>query len=722
MNPWDVAQMVLADPDPSQIIYAIRMERDDDRTCELCRWMNGKIIDIRHPDYFQYTSPHVNCRGTWGYITGDTKEFFHDPDWGEPPLSLVAKFADGLLKAGARESLGIRDVPEVISYEEFRGAVDVPEVREAGPEAAVRSADLNWFMDPDMSGAVRKKILDAFDALPDEVRRLFDPNFPRGVTAVDAPGDTVSGGFVMIGSDSLGSAGRIQNALLSALVDGELSDLVVPAGLDASVVVRALRSFDAADPGGWLAGHGLPEGLGARMGVVAPAPLKWDQFRDSVGLYVRYPEATGRAEGPVNGPVLPEVPDALPFADLDDDAFRRNAGASVLVRTGGDQVEGMNAVVTRFEAHGGEVGHIVELKLTAGAADALAAHLDSLGGQRSTFSYREGRVADGRLVHADRTRDFGESMTYRTRNAEIEVIGAVGSPYEVNAALAGKVRVTLRTGGDPAQVRVLLDGLAGDLGYDPFRRVLEAPGAEDIEAYKRNRLAWQHRRDPDDVRQEQIDGLELREVYPGYSTYVDPGASARYEEMGVRGLFTVTGVDPLVGMLHRDGAISSAERYRQGYLIEGKSTAEDFRQGGADHVFCRVLTDGARGRRITETMGGPLGISGNCLIRWKLDVLDRTDWYAYDSDQFGTTQGEVFEDRPSPEAFIRHQVDNWYDGNEVMFRVGLAKEAVDYVSVTDNATRDRFIESLLAKGVISSLDDTINGKALDDFIRVEEEY
>ena len=66
------------------------------------------------------------------------------------------------------------------------------------------------------------------------------------------------------------------------------------------------------------------------------------------------------------------------------------------------------------------------------------------------------------------------------------------------------------------------------------------------------------------------------------------------------------------------------------------------------------------------------------------ELYDRTDWYAYESDQYGATDSR-FEGRPSPEEVLEGQrTRGFMSGNEQMFRTGISSEAFKAIVCEDN--------------------------------------
>ena len=64
----------------------------DERVCELCSSLDGKIIDANDPEYQIYQPAlHPRCRCVWQPLT--SSDNIPDANWVEPDISLITKFA-----------------------------------------------------------------------------------------------------------------------------------------------------------------------------------------------------------------------------------------------------------------------------------------------------------------------------------------------------------------------------------------------------------------------------------------------------------------------------------------------------------------------------------------------------------------------------------------------------------------------------------------------------
>lgn len=201
---------------------------------------------------------------------------------------------------------------------------------------------------------------------------------------------------------------------------------------------------------------------------------------------------------------------------------------------------------------------------------------------------------------------------------------------------------------------------------------LAVPTKEAEERYTEQRYRWSHKLPFGPITPEEAEHasrLVRKEVYPEYHTMVEEGRSKEYEsQYGEYAVFhTASSADRVVKMLKSGGIMSSHERFRRGLLVEGMSTAKDFTTGGADSVFVRTVVEGS-GHEGEKGFGGYTFVMGP-------ELFDRTDFYAYPNDTYGSTRKGKFEHRQSPEEVLEQQVTNGFScGNEQMFRTGIPSE------------------------------------------------
>jgi hypothetical protein len=170
--------------------------------------------------------------------------------------------------------------------------------------------------------------------------------------------------------------------------------------------------------------------------------------------------------------------------------------------------------------------------------------------------------------------------------------------------------------------------------------------------------------------------------------------------------------------------MSTHERYRRGLPFKGLSSIKDLGTGGADSVFTRIVTEeGLRGSYNLELESKNAGY--NVVFIFEPDILDRTDWYSYSRDFYGSTKKDDFEERLSPKDLIEEQKKYWTSINEQMFRTGITMEKVKAIACASEYEVVRVLKILQNAGISE-----INGRRIEqmvvmaprvrDFIRISQ--
>lgn len=262
------------------------------------------------------------------------------------------------------------------------------------------------------------------------------------------------------------------------------------------------------------------------------------------------------------------------------------------------------------------------------------------------------------------------------------------------------------------------------------------PTAEAEAIFKKSRLLWQHA----PGRMKELKGLQggalestlntilqeegidpgrtghmvMRKVFDGYQTLVEEGISAEYQKAGLKYLWAgVRRPEALVGMLNGKGFMSTNTRCLYGMDFTGASPGDDMRTGGSDSVFTRIgvkMKSGNQPRFDDSYLGGYYRV----IIDPK--ELERTDWYAYTFDNFGTTdEGELLGRKRALE-FIDYLATSWKASNEVMFRHGIPKEHFTGIMCPNEARRADLLKQLKDAGITE-----VNGVPIEDFVKVGNE-
>ena len=230
--------------------------------------------------------------------------------------------------------------------------------------------------------------------------------------------------------------------------------------------------------------------------------------------------------------------------------------------------------------------------------------------------------------------------------------------------------------------------------------------------YKTARYKWQHAIE-EDLTSEQIakaKALEYEEVFPGYTTLVEKGIHKEYfkegnEDIRATHLLYEDNFKSVYNILTH-GLMSTTERFSRGIMRNGMSSNVDIDTGGADNVFTRITNSKHRKQ-----------IHGNLII-FKPELFDRTDWYAYGYDNYGSTYEENFSDRLSPKEAIA-QISDDEDilcNNEQMFRTGIGANYIESIMV-DPINRNKYIKWLKEKGI-----EEFDGRNIEEVIISRESF
>lgn len=299
---------------------------------------------------------------------------------------------------------------------------------------------------------------------------------------------------------------------------------------------------------------------------------------------------------------------------------------------------------------------------------------------------------------ADATaRELGDGVISRKRNTSNLVRAAIGLvQMEVPKAM------------DDTTAQQTLDEIfRQDLGVeDALGEVSERAECD----YKIARLKWQYKLDDLDAEQlECAEKLTRREVFPGYSTFVESGKHNEYlakygEDVRAVHMLNSMSVDSVYRVL-TTGLMSTTERFSRGVVKNGISSVLDIDSGGADNVFTRIMNAEQRSK-----------IQNHAVVL-KPEIFDRTDWYAYNVDSYGSTNEAHFAGRLAPEEIFQRtmgDLKHYSADNEQMFRTGIGVDYIEAIEV-DELDRDELLEGLREKGLSE-----VNGRPIEEVIVARE--
>lgn len=321
-------------------------------------------------------------------------------------------------------------------------------------------------------------------------------------------------------------------------------------------------------------------------------------------------------------------------------------------------------------------------------------------------SKREFRLCDALVFEkngikvslADATaREMGDGVISRKRNTSNLVRAAIGLvQMEVPKAM------------DEATAQQTMGEIfRQDLGVEDALGEVSEMAERD---YKIARLKWQYKLDDLDAEQlERAEKLTRREVFPGYSTFVESGKHNGYlakygEDVRAVHMLNSMSVDSVYRVL-TTGLMSTTERFSRGVVKNGISSVLDVDSGGADNVFTRIMNAEQRGK-----------IQNHAVVL-KPEIFDRTDWYAYNVDSYGSTNEAHFAGRLAPEEIFQRtmgDLKHYSADNEQMFRTGIGVDYIEAIEV-DELDRDELLEGLYQKGLFE-----VNGRPIEEVIVARE--
>jgi uncharacterized alkaline shock family protein YloU len=424
----------------------------------------------------------------------------------------------------------------------------------------------------------------------------------------------------------------------------------------------------------------------------------------------RAQKRAARAAGKVKpAPVVIEA-DTEDFMDIMNGLTHDRDGTYIPLD--GDIVEGQYAT-GRILTRGGVDHVVVDMKIRQPyhkTIDKMMDNIDASVSKKSSIITRT--FGDSRMVEVD-----GVKITWTNRRnpyaamqgaLEFEVKGAT------NTQAAEKIKKVLEKYQKEA---IIASRTAEDINRHKAMRVLwqVAPKEADAlaamsppptyaEVLQRLKMAGY---EPD-----VLNKLKLKKVANGHYAYVWEGRAAHYKALGADHVFVGAGKNNLGFLIEfaekKESLKCTSIRTKLG-IGGGASVVEDMKSGGADSVFARLATKNAVGNAIYSDSF----LATKYRIIYDIRVLERTDWYAYTSDTFGSTSPGFMNARLSPDKFIEKMNTSYRPSNEIMFRNALPHEDAIGIVCQNSTFREDLLDILKAKGVSK-----INGVPIGKFVTV----
>ena len=452
-----------------------------------------------------------------------------------------------------------------------------------------------------------------------------------------------------------------------------------------------------------------------------------------IGTKPRKPKTPATPAPAAPQPAHPKVEGITQLGEAmeDFDAVLANKGIrGVSLISDSAALEGMQTNLRRITVDGKE-GYEISGKLTNSRWLQANKQINALNGATGDWQFQ---TVTGSIDYTKPAIDFTALSPKRysiptryIRNGD-DILVLSGKSCDTQArAMMGEfnIRVFASNGQDAAkQARALISQIQLDDIVDDVD-----PAA--LERYKKMRLIWMH--DPQEalkldpmkssdgeidrvlkqlgITQRRVDKMRLVEVADGYFTVVDDGMEAVTKAKGVAYVWSGVGTDEkgIANIIESGEMMCSTQRLKRGIFGSGASVSSDIQSGGAENIFTRIAMKGDIGKR---NYGQSFAGDGVRFL-FNKDVLNRSDWYAYTGDQFGSTRAGVFDSRLGAAAHFDMLNTSYFDSNECMFRKSLNLSSLFEIRCDSDSLRTSLIDELHRRGIAQ-----INGVRIEDFIKV----
>lgn len=337
------------------------------------------------------------------------------------------------------------------------------------------------------------------------------------------------------------------------------------------------------------------------------------------------------------------------------------------------------------------------------------------------FNYASGSIDYTQpVLHLSSTTETFSLNTKYIRQGDDIIVVAGTDAERSGRALMGQfnIRVKATNGTDAARKMQTLMQQAG------ISEIADDVTPVAIDRYKKMRLIWQT--DPKAVRgldpttvtdtqldrvlqklgitQKRIDAVQVKKIRDGYWTLVDPENLALAAKHKAAYIYAeTTSIDDVALMVSSGEMLPTLQRWGRGIVTSGMSSRRDIETGGADSVFTRLVFDGQVGNERRYHLD-------DYMLVFDTKALERTDWYAYTSDEFGRTTASTFYGRYGTEEHFKQASAHYCSSNEVCFPKTMPMTYLKEVRVPD-AERQLLVDKLHAVGISE-----VNGIRLEKLI------
>ena len=439
--------------------------------------------------------------------------------------------------------------------------------------------------------------------------------------------------------------------------------------------------------------------------------------------------------------ITPEVrreiaePTLLEKLGVSERTFKRKGEAEVF--TEGSALEGFRMQLLRKQDEEGEfievnfkISRESFMRISKRLRKTSVFELEERGWKTGTMWFERFQKEGGKFIKIPESPPYGiPSFVKKTEYYTFEI--PIGQPLRYRGVelyhagdrtLDGFLRLRVR--GGFRDVEKALREIQREL---KLPNLLRPPSRRDLEKAKRLRLLWQE--DPTGwwelggyhptkvsfkkldayfeahpELKEKLDRMELLDL-KGYKTFVVRGREAELRKAGALGFFhEMNNPFDLPSIVESD-FLSSFERLKRGIISQGKSPFADIRSGGADQIFFRLLTE--------DTKYSPFH---TLYVLYDLKPLERTDWWIYPRDLYGTVRETQFFERQPVIEVIQELARKWRPDNEIMMRSRVLSKEIKAVMVR-KGDLDRVKDALKEAGI-----ERIGGRPLEEVLKEYESW
>lgn len=344
-------------------------------------------------------------------------------------------------------------------------------------------------------------------------------------------------------------------------------------------------------------------------------------------------------------------------------------------------------------------GHVIEFKVTEENIQKVRARMINAGGEDKNKMSMESPISAGSKYYV------GDGVTHKSGT---DVIKLYNDKSEAQA-LKGTFKFETKENDPVKAYKKFEDYLTNKLNLSEMK---SKTSEVDQHRMATHALAWSTKgtqAKPTKEDEEQAKNLTWKEVAPGHFTHVNEGFHKTLMKHGLVGTQVSTyNASSVLKVLQTGGHNSTLERVNRGIQKSSGSPTSDINRGGADYIFTRPITTGLKGHSLDTQWG-------NIAFIYHPRILDRTDWWGSEHDNYGNTKNSTFAEYKGAEDYIKKMHNNHKNGGTSSAEITIKKasSANDLMGVWTTSSEKRHeVINLLKENNIHE----VNGMKVEDFV------